>query len=317
MKFHKIEEEIKQSHRKFLMVLEMEKKMMDKGYLYTEPILLEDYDQFVEGNNRINNQSTVKVLSNNGNISILTADITAGIVSNIMDKSEKDMRAKIFYNGKVFYNTTLGIREIRKLGAEYLGEEGILADLEILDLVFSILDDLSQDYILEISCSQFLKQILKEFALGYKEYRQIMELIYKKDQYELNQYLQQQKNEHGKFLLSELFQLYGTYEDLIEKLKSLYADPKLVESIVILKKIDQYYKERQIKGNIVFDLSMVTEWDYYTGVVFRGYIKGINEAVIKGGRYKTSSQKTSRELHAVGFSIEIDHLMKGQVETCV
>ena len=34
-----------------------------------------------------------------------------------------------------------------------------------------------------------------------------------------------------------------------------------------------------------FDLGMVHQIDYYTGVVFRGYVEGAGDAVLSGGRY--------------------------------
>ena len=37
--------------------------------------------------------------------------------------------------------------------------------------------------------------------------------------------------------------------------------------------------------NIMIDLGLVHKIDYYTGVVFRGYIEGAGEAVLSGGRY--------------------------------
>ena len=37
--------------------------------------------------------------------------------------------------------------------------------------------------------------------------------------------------------------------------------------------------------NIEFDLSLLSKFDYYNGVIFKGYNKALNMPIIRGGRY--------------------------------
>ena len=104
-----------------------------------EPVMFEDYDGFVGENSMIKGSSTVKVLSNDGNISILARDLNSGLIFAILRRCDADSRLRIMYCGKVFRNTSSGIQEIRKLGAEYLGEESSSADLEILEMAMDIM----------------------------------------------------------------------------------------------------------------------------------------------------------------------------------
>ena len=43
-------------------------------------------------------------------------------------------------------------------------------------------------------------------------------------------------------------------------------------------------RARATASYVRFDLGMVHQIDYYTGVVFRGYVEGAGDAVLSGGR---------------------------------
>ena len=55
-----------------------------------------------------------------------------------------------------------------------------------------------------------------------------------------------------------------------------------------------------------FDLGMVHQIDYYTGVVFRGYVEGAGDAVLSGGRYDNLVGAFGREAQATGFAVDVD-----------
>ena len=55
-----------------------------------------------------------------------------------------------------------------------------------------------------------------------------------------------------------------------------------------------------------FDLGMVHQIDYYTGVVFRGYVEGAGDAVLSGGRYDDLVGVFGREAQATGFAVDVD-----------
>ena len=60
---------------------------------------------------------------------------------------------------------------------------------------------------------------------------------------------------------------------------------------------------------VTFDLGMLTQYDYYTGVIFRGYTYGTGDAVVKGGRYDTLLQKFGKEAASVGLAVVVDELL--------
>ena len=54
---------------------------------------------------------------------------------------------------------------------------------------------------------------------------------------------------------------------------------------------------------------MLTQYDYYTGVIFRGYTYGTGDAVVKGGRYDALLQKFGKDAASVGLAVAVDELL--------
>ena len=59
---------------------------------------------------------------------------------------------------------------------------------------------------------------------------------------------------------------------------------------------------------VTFDLGIVTRNDYYTGVVFQGYLEGAGDIVLSGGRYDKLLSDYGVDLPAVGFGIHVDSI---------
>jgi len=54
------------------------------------------------------------------------------------------------------------------------------------------------------------------------------------------------------------------------------------------------------------DFGLVNQADYYTGIIFHGYIKGAGEPVVSGGRYDGLIKDFGENLPATGFGINVD-----------
>lgn len=57
-----------------------------------------------------------------------------------------------------------------------------------------------------------------------------------------------------------------------------------------------------------FDLGLVNRLDYYTGLVFRGYVEGAGSTVLAGGRYDGLIGCFGADLPATGFAVYVDAL---------
>lgn len=101
-------------------------------------------------------------------------------------------------------------------------------------------------------------------------------------------------------MLKQLPRLFGG-EEVFDKAANLFDDAKTEYILSYLRSIYHDLAALGMKEKISVDLGIVNRNDYYTGVVFRGYIEGFGETVLSGGRYDTLLSEFGADLPATGL----------------
>ncbi|WP_428266518.1 ATP phosphoribosyltransferase regulatory subunit [Haliangium sp.] len=70
--------------------------------------------------------------------------------------------------------------------------------------------------------------------------------------------------------------------------------------------------ESEQHATIMLDLGEVRGFDYYTGIRFSGFVDGVGEAVLRGGRYDDLVACYGRAAHATGFAADIEAIAEAQ-----
>ena len=52
-----------------------------------------------------------------------------------------------------------------------------------------------------------------------------------------------------------------------------------------------------------FDFSVINDIHYYNGIVFQGFVQGISEKVLSGGRYDSLLRRMNKKGSAIGFAV--------------
>ena len=60
------------------------------------------------------------------------------------------------------------------------------------------------------------------------------------------------------------------------------------------------------------DFSVVSDVNYYNGVVFKGFIEGVPAGVLSGGQYDKLMARMGRKSGALGFAVYMDQLERLQ-----
>ena len=103
-------------------------------------------------------------------------------------------------------------------------------------------------------------------------------------------------------------ELYGS-EEILAKAMEYATNEEAREAIVRLKEIYRILKYYNVAQYISFDLSMLSRYNYYTGIFFRGYTYGSGDAVVKGGRYNNLLKHFGKYAPSIGFVVVIDELL--------
>ena len=108
------------------------------------------------------------------------------------------------------------------------------------------------------------------------------------------------ENEDIKFILEELPFLVGKI-DVIDKVSDKVKDKS---SLDYLKNIYEILKSLGYEKYILFDLGVIGSMNYYTGIVFRGYVKGTGESILDGGRYDKMVEKLGLKWQQLGLQLK-------------
>ena len=118
----------------------------------------------------------------------------------------------------------------------------------------------------------------------------------------LNDLLEPYQGQEAYAALKRLPYLFGGVEVLDEA-------EELAGSCESLEYLRQLYDELKAAGYgefVRFDLGLVHQIDYYTGVVFRGYVEGVGSPVLSGGRYDNLVARFGQPAEATGFAVDVD-----------
>ena len=273
---------------------------------------IEYYDVFDFCGQPIPQETMYKMTDNNGRLLVLRPDNTTPIArvvaTKLRDKFDGKNYLKIYYNQNVFRaNDGYSGRksETFQSGVEIIGINGIKTDVFYIETAIKILKSTGVKFKLEIGHAGFYKSIVDSMDLSEKEKEAVKSYIESKNSGEINR-VDGEKYE----IIRKIPQLFGGYE-VIEKARVLAGGNK--EAQKVLDYLYELYKILSDAGygeHIIIDLGIVHEIDYYTGLVIGGYVEGIGESVLVGGRYDNLIASFGIDLPAVGFAVNVNLIAK-------
>ena len=297
--------------RKNEILRRLESLVNQNGYIKVEPDYFEPYERFIQLNKRIKKETMVKIQSLDGSITILRPDITTNLMNLIVPIWCKGNALKLYYVSSTFrQNINEPIVETKQFGVEYLGGK-LESDREILYLILSIFKNLNLDFVLEIGHQKFINALFKQLKLTEIKEVQLKTIINDKNQFELNKFIQTEEiSDDCKQLLSNIFKLEGSLDRITEVLASITLNSDMSDALEELRVIRNYLETEKLLSSVTFDLSSLSNYDYYNGVTFKGYIKNVPFAILSGGRYDMLTKEFGQEVPAIGFSIDLNEVLK-------
>ena len=101
---------------------------------------------------------------------------------------------------------------------------------------------------------------------------------------------------------------YGESKSAIEKIGPLCQSEGAKRALGDLKKLCELLSKTEYAQCIRLDFSVVGEGNYYDDIVFKGFIDGIGESVLSGGRYDRLLARMGKKSGAIGFAVYLDLL---------
>lgn len=286
------------------------------GYKEVITPTIEFYETFKYDNSGLKEENMYKFFDNKGRILVLRPDMTVPVARVVVTKL-KDTKgiSRLRYQANVFrvYEELAGMRnEYTDCGIELFSKEKNFSDLETLIIAIETLTSIGvKDFKLEIGDVNFFKSALEQLNISQEDSLSLAELVEKKRLKSLSDFLNNLSIDYDKKkFFMELPLIFGSGKELLDKYEEISFTSKMKASVKYLKSLYGKLEKLGYESCVSFDLGIIPRLNYYTGIIFRGFIQGSGNFVLSGGRYDELMKDFGQDLKAIGFSINIDELIQ-------
>lgn len=286
-----------------------------ENYGYSEVITpgLEFFDIFNGYTRQFPQETLYKLVDGKNRLMVLRPDSTLPIARLAATRlSDEELPLKLFYNQNIFMvNPKDSGRddEISQCGIEILGGESDAADFEALVLAAKSLAACDEDYRIEIGDCGIFTELMADFECEPELAVNTRHWIESKDLPMLDSAYSSDKISENDKAFAEAFKalprLFGSI-DVLEKAKKYLHGENLERSLTRLEKLCRDLSDIVPEEKIRVDLGLLSSKNYYTGVIFRGYVEGYGQPALSGGRYDRLLGTFGRNAGAVGFAVNVE-----------
>ena len=255
-----------------------------------------------------------KMFDRNNRTLALRHEMTTPIARLVSSRLKDDpMPLKLSYNTSVFrYEQTLPGRqcEFYQAGVELLGASSTSADAEIIALAVESLSEAGLDEF-EVCLGQveFANGLMNQCALE-PETQMLL-----KSALETHNVVEFERIVDGLSLTKELSAtlkrlpyMHGGKE-ILSVTDGLQLNEQSRRALENLTEIYRLLESYGVVDRIKFDLGLIRDFNYYTGMVFEAYAPGLGYSLAGGGRYDHMLKDFGMACPATGFAVGIERVL--------
>lgn len=278
------------------------------GYSRFKMNKFEEYDLYAKMKDSLISDGVITFTDTNGKLLALKPDVTLSIIKNSVDKP--GVVQKLYYDESVYRvsGSSKTFKEITQTGLEVLGDISLYNVSEVLVLALKSLETIDENYILDLANAELFSALLKVCNLSDSVKANLTEAIKRKSRDSVADLLNSGKIDANAYEIAE--KLISNYKDF-DSLKNAFSyidDADVNAALYEMCELGKTVTALGYGSKINIDFSIVNAQGYYSGIVFKGYIKGIPMEVLSGGRYDKLMKKMGKRLGAVGFAVYLDSL---------
>ena len=197
------------------------------------------------------------------------------------------------------------------MGAELMNDASAEADGEMIAmLIESLIAAGLTDFQISVGNVEYFKGVCEYLGIDSEMEMTLRDEISGKNYFAAEDLL---KNEGFKREDRDLFLRFRDFMETAEDLEKAAdtapgerAGAAVKRLIDVWNVVDAYGLSKYIS----FDLSLLSKYRYYTGIIFKGFTYGTGEPIASGGRYDQLLSYFGKEAPAIGCMISIDPLME-------
>lgn len=290
----------------------------DHGYLPVETPLLEDRSSLERGG-RIKN-TPFQLFDADGNLLMLRPDLTLPVARLVAGHiRDEELPARFRYNAPVVreQQSLRGQpRQFTQLGVELVGTDGAASEVEVVSLLAEVMETLEVPaWRLVFGSVTPLTGLLSNCSPSVEFSAQVLALVHDSDLVSLDELVDAtpELKPSAARALHAVPRMHGGVE-VVDDIDELLAEadvPPAERGCAELKALVAELSNLFDDGRASFDFSIINSFDYYTGIIFKGYAESIAASLASGGRYDAVLANLGRPgLAACGFALSLERLQE-------
>ena len=292
-----------------LAAYKMRELYRNNGYLQYKVSKFEEYDLYAKNKSFLVSDKLLTFTDTNGKLMALKPDVTLSIIKNVVANEKASY--KVYYDERVYRTTGSGdgFREIMQTGLESIGNIDAFSQSEVVMLAMKSLETVSEDYLLDISNMSFLEGLLESAGISSASMSDFIELIGSKNIPAIKALCAKQSiSAENTDRICKASSLYMPIKEALAEIKPLLAGEKMQNAYDELYELYTILSSYGLTDKLYVDFSIVNDMNYYDGIIFKGFINGIYDSVLSGGRYDRLMEKLGKKTGAIGFALYLDRL---------
>ncbi|MEE9273702.1 MAG: ATP phosphoribosyltransferase regulatory subunit [bacterium] len=201
-------------------------------------------------------------------------------------------------------------REFWQAGVELIGLVSLEADVEMIAIAVECLRCNGVDRLkMSLSHTAYLRGLMEGLGLEGGRRAEVLEALARRDVTGLEGLLRGLRSRNGSArALLALPEMFGGKEVLARAARRVKNRTSL-RALAELRQVQEMLELYGLADRVLFDLSDFRDFDYYTGVIFEGFVEGAGYPVCGGGRYDRLLGRYGTDGLGTGFAVDLDQLL--------
>ena len=287
-------------------VLALRSLYAECGYEYYRMGKFEEYDFYAKNKDFLVSDNVLTFTDLGGKLMALKPDVTLSIIKGC-EESPKGVR-KAYYSENVYRPSADGaFKEILQTGVECFGELGGAEITEVLTLAVRSLRTISSDCVLDVSDLSVADALSEALGLSEGDKAALGNAVGSKNAALIRAALAssgapEERVDAAARVFSLADSLAVAIPALEEAKRAFWEVPALEEFLGVLTAL----VGKEGADAVRVDFSVTGDANYYNGIIFKGFLRGVPAPVLSGGRYDRLMKRLRKNASAIGFAVYTD-----------
>lgn len=285
-----------------LTVLKLRALYEAKGYVRYHSGRFEEYRFYIENQSTLSGDKLITFNDLDGRLMALKPDVTLSIVKNAAANGGVK---KLYYIENVYRPNATGrnFAEISQMGLECIGKVGKTEVSAVIRLAYESLKLSGGSFRLALSHVGYISGLMRSLGIPQHQRAAVYESIVSKNPHGLRHSAEKaQLSKEAAEILEKAALLSGKASEVLKEAEKYCGNAEMKTAVAQMKQAVEGLTDE----NVLVDFSIRGDENYYSGLMFAGYLEGKSRMVLFGGQYDNLLKKMNQEGGAIGFAVYLD-----------